>query len=150
MSLSTEYRIRVTQDDACQVGKHYSPFRCKSVPDDRFRLIFMQYPKLCEFVLWDCHVNWMKDTRIFSPSAIRQAARKKWMLHPLSIKLQGILQRQLNYERSTFLTGHVLCRAGRIYRNMMGYSWHWEDPFGPRRRIVFTKNDVEVDSIKDR
>lgn len=149
MSLVAEYSKINLSEVPCSTNKKYAPFKCKSVPKEYLKIVIAKYPKLCEFVFWTCHLNWMKENRLYA-KVNRLHVSKKWWLHPLSVKLQGIIQRQLNYEKSTFIAGHILHRYGRIYREMMGYSWLYRDAFGPKRTLVFTKNGIEIDSILDR
>ncbi len=149
MSLSKEYE-KLTTESACGTGKHYSPFKCESVPADYLRTIVAKYPKLCEFVFWECTKNWMKESGLYVHAGHRLSINKKWWLHPLSVKLQAIIQRELNYEKSTFIAGHIYHRFGSIYRRMMGYSWAYQDAFGKNRKLVFYKNGIPVDSIYER
>lgn len=149
MSLSAEYSKINPYEAPCNARKKYAPFKCEFVPKEYLKTVVAKYPKLCEFVFWTCHLNWMKENRT-NYRGNRLQVNKKWWLHPLSVKLQGIIQRELNYERSTFVSGHILHRFGAIYRHMNGYSWHYEDAFGQKRTLVFTKFDIEIDRILDR
>lgn len=149
MTLSESYTLKFPNETPCITGKRYAPFKCEMVPKEYLKTIIEKYPKLCEYVFWDCHLSWMKEHRNV-PVSRRVAVNRKWWFNPLSIQLQRIIQRDLNYARSTFVSGHIIHRFGKVYRDMMGYSHDYEDPFGPKRRLVFYKNGVEIESIIDR
>jgi len=53
---------------------------------------------------------------------------RKWFLrNPLAKQLTEIIQRELNYEKTTVASGHVISRFGRVYRKKHGYSWGNDD-----------------------
>ena len=90
----------------------------EKVPPEYLNTIINRYPKLCEFVFWNLHLYDLKNTEYklegkFAPS------RYEGRNHPLSIRLQEIIQRELNYKKSSVLAGHIYHRFGRIYRKLM-------------------------------
>lgn len=111
----------------CHSKKHYSPYRCDYVPDNVILGMCLQYPKLSSLVFEQDFKKWL--TRSYEitcknlPVTERTRNRRKYQLSVASKKLQEIFQRKLNYEKSTYSSGHILHRAGKIYRNHIGLRW---------------------------
>jgi len=104
--------------------KHYSPYRCDFVPADVILAILLKYPKLSNHVFvneWKKYleVDWLAINRYQ-----REKLRKQYYYNIAAKRMTEILQRLLNYERSTVNGGHIMSRAGTIWRKHIGLKYN--------------------------
>lgn len=97
--------------------KHYSPYRCEFVPKQIILELLLRYPKLSNVVFIDewtkyVGVDWSKINRYQ-----REVLRKQYYYNIAAKRMTEILQRNLNYEKSTIAGGHIMSRAGKIWRD---------------------------------
>jgi hypothetical protein len=121
-----------TLEKPCTSGKkHFSPHRCKFVPASECMDICNKYPKLARHIFIDQHKEWLTKSHgitygIFkiTGSVVRdRAAIRKQYWNSVAVKrFSEIVQRKLNYEKTTYMTGHIYHRFGRVYRNAMNFS----------------------------
>lgn len=107
--------------------KHYSPYRCEFVPADVILKLLLRYPKLSNVVFIDewkkyLGVDWLRISHYQ-----RESLRKQYYYNIAAKRMTEILQRNLNYEKSTVAGGHIMSRAGRIWRNYVGLKFNLKD-----------------------
>lgn len=116
--------------------KHYSPHRCEFVPVDRCVALINRYPKLCKLVFLDDFKKWLVESHKitwgvselnkFGVCRAHGYNRKRYWNSVASKKIQEIIQRELNYEKTTFTSGHIHARFGRIYRkHIVNLTWKY-------------------------
>lgn len=134
----------LVEEKECEIGKRLSPFRCERVPENYFNKFFERYPRLCRLVFWEFHKQWLIDINARGWET-RRGASKKWWNQPLSKKLCEIIQHDVNYKKSTFVSGHVLHRVGKVYRKIynLGHAYSAYNAPGPSKLFIL-ENDVIV------
>lgn len=114
-------------EQPCATRKRFSPYRCEFVPDVDLLAVCLQWPKLCELVFVEDFKKWLMESHaiVYEGRSCRahDENRKRYWNSVASLKLQEMVQRRLNFAVTTFKTGHILHRAGKVYRRHVGLRW---------------------------
>jgi hypothetical protein len=121
--------------------KHFAPFKCEFVPVDVVQSYFTRYPEACKILFWDNWKQYMVRTDGLWDRNKRDRISKEYDQSHLVRWFVELVQSELNFEKSTVATGHIMSRWRRVYHKTYKLDWHRRGDYtGP---LYFTRNREE-------